>query len=128
MNAKTASILFGIVFIFVGILGFFPNPIISAHEALFHADATHSGVHIISGLLFLLVGMVKPDFAATFCKIFGVVYFFLGVLGFIYFGTEGMGELLGFLHVNGPDNFLHIGLGVVIFGAGMMASRPAVNE
>jgi hypothetical protein len=124
MNAKTASIIFGIVFLLVGILGFIPNPVISdSHEALFHADATHSSVHIISGLLFLLVGMVKPSFAAAFCKLFGAVYFLLGVMGFINFGTEGMGELLGFLHVNGPDNYLHIGLGVVIFLAGAIAPK-----
>lgn len=119
MNVKTASLLIGVVFLFVGFMGLVPNPIISdANDAVFHADAVHSTVHIVSGLLFLIVGWTKPDFAATFCKIFGGVYFLLGVMGFMSIGSEGMTELLGFLHVNGPDNYLHIGLGIVIFAAG----------
>lgn len=121
MNVKTASITIGIIFLFVGFMGFVPNPIISeSHDAVFHADAVHSMVHIVSGLLFLIVGWTKPDFAATFCKIFGVVYFLLGVMGFMSIGSEGMTELLGFLHVNGSDNYLHLALGIVIFAAGML--------
>lgn len=128
MNTKTASIIFGIVFLLVGLLGFIPNPIIfDSHDAIFHADAVHSGVHIVSGLLFLLVAYAKPDFAPTFLKIFGAVYFLLGVLGLINIGTEGMGQLLGFLHVNGPDNILHIVLGVVIFAAGTMGPKGKID-
>lgn len=123
MNAKNASILFGIVFILIGILGFIPNPIIfDSHDALFHADTVHSCVHIVSGVLFLLIGYAKPDFAPTFLKIFGAIYFLIGVIGIVNFGTEGMGQVLGFLHVNGPDNILHIVLGVAIFIGGMI--RP----
>ncbi len=119
MNAKTASIAIGIVFLLVGLLGFVPNPIISdSHDAIFHADAIHNSVHIVSGILFLIVGLAAPGFAATFCKIFGAVYFLLGILGLMNVGSDGMTELLGFLHVNGPDNYLHIGLGIAIFAAG----------
>lgn len=121
MSAKTASIIFGIVFLVVGFLGLVPNPIISnSHDALFHADGVHSTVHIVSGILFLLIAFAKPSFAATFCKIFGVVYFLLGVVGFMNIGDEGITQLLGFLHVNGPDNYLHLVLGVVIFAGGML--------
>ncbi|MEO8515981.1 MAG: DUF4383 domain-containing protein [Flavobacterium sp.] len=124
MNAKTASIIFGIVFLLVGILGFIPNPIIfNSHDALFHADTVHSSVHIISGLLFLTVGWGAPTMASMVLKIFGVVYFFLGVLGLLNMGDDGMAKLLGFLCVNGPDNILHIVLGAVIFFAGML--RPS---
>jgi hypothetical protein len=127
MNTKNASITFGIVFILVGLLGFVPNPIIfDSHDAFFHADAVHSSVHIVSGVLFLLVGYAKPDFAPVFLKIFGVVYFLLGVMGLVNIGTDGnqMTHLLGFLCVNGPDNILHIVLGVVIFFGGTL--RPKI--
>jgi hypothetical protein len=123
MNTKTASILIGLTFVAVGLLGFVPNPIIAnSSEAIFHADAVHSTVHIVSGVLFLLFAFAAPDKAGTFLKIFGVVYFLLGVLGLFTIGSEGMTRLLGFLHVNGADNYLHIILGVVIFLAGML--RP----
>jgi hypothetical protein len=128
MTTKTASIMFGIVFLLVGFLGFIPNPIIyDSHEAVFHADTVHSLVHIVSGALFLIIGLAMPVFAAGFLKIFGVVYFLLGAMGFMNIGAEGMTRLLGFLHVNGPDNFLHIGLGIVIFSAGLLASKPKVD-
>ena len=124
MNTKTASILIGVVFIAVGILGFISNPIVGeSADAMFHADTLHNSVHIGSGVLFLIVGLFMPASAGTFLKVFGVVYFGLGVLGLINIGTSGMGKLLGILHVNGADNFLHLALGLVIFIAGTL--KPA---
>jgi len=128
MNTKTASVVIGVIFLAVGFLGFMDNPIVGESEkAIFHADKVHNIVHIVSGVLFLLVAMAAPSFAPTFCKLFGVVYFFLGVLGLINIGTSGMGKLLGFLHVNGADNFLHIGLGLIIFLAGTLSRRATTG-
>jgi Domain of unknown function (DUF4383) len=123
MNSKTASIIIGLLFLAVGALGFIPNPIVGAHDSIFHADTTHNMVHIVSGLLFVLIALAMPPNAGIFCKIFGVVYLLIGVVGLIQFGKDGMGQLFGFLHVNGADNFLHIGLGLVIFLAGTLKSK-----
>ena len=121
MNTKTASLIIGIIFLVVGILGFFPNPVVGDPErAIFHTDTLHNMVHIISGALFVGIALAAPATAATVLKVFGIVYFLLGVLGLIIFGSDGMGRLLGFLHVNGADNFLHIALGIVIFLAGTL--------
>jgi|SRR5687767_908650 len=130
MTTKTASILIGIVFVAVGLLGFVSNPIIGESDtAIFHADTTHNVVHIVSGVLFLFIGFAASGFAGTFLKIFGIVYFFLGVLGMINIGDDGMTQLLGFLHVNGADNYLHIGLGILIFLAGMLPRiRPVTID
>jgi hypothetical protein len=38
-------------------------------------------------------------------------------------GTAETQKLLGFLHVNKADNYLHIGLGIIIFLAGL-GRRP----
>lgn len=123
MNTKSASLLIGVVFIAVGLLGFIPNPIIAdSHDAIFHADAVHSTVHIVSGILFVVFALAMPSRVAVFMKVFGVVYFMLGVMGLFKIGSEGMTQLLGFLHVNGPDNYLHIALGLLIFFASML--RP----
>jgi hypothetical protein len=122
MKTKTAAIVIGVVFIVVGLLGFFPNPIIADSEsAIFHADSVHSIVHIVSGVLFLIFAYAIPDRTPAFLKIFGVIYFLIGVIGLINVGSTGMGKILGFLHVNGADNYLHIVLGLVIFFAGMLA-------
>lgn len=124
MNTKSASVILGIVFIAVGLLGFTSNPVIGeATNAIFHADTVHNMVHIVSGVLFLFFGLATPNAAGGYLKIFGIVYLLLGVLGVVNIGTTGMGKLLGFLHVNGPDNLLHIGLGLVIFLAGLLPAK-----
>ena len=127
MTAKTAALIIGIIFIAVGLLGFIDNPIIADSEnAIFHADTVHNTVHIISGVLFALVALAAPGFAATFMVIFGIVYLALGIIGFATIGDQGMTKVLGFLHVNGADNYLHIALGIVITLAGMATRRKPV--
>lgn len=124
MNTKTASLVIGIIFIAVGLLGFMANPIVgSSHEAIFHTDAVHNGVHIISGVLFLLIALAAPARAGMFLKVFGIVYLLLGVLGLATIGSDEMTHLLGFLAVNRADNYLHIALGIVIFLAGMLPQK-----
>lgn len=124
MNPKTASIIIGLAFLAAGALGFVSNPVIGDH-AIFHADGMHNMVHITSGALFILIALAMPPNAGVFCKIFGMVYLLLGIGGLVRFGTAGMGELLGFLHVNGADNLLHIGLGLIIFLAGTLKRRAS---
>lgn len=129
MTAKTGALIWAFAFLAVGALGFIDNPIIGESEsAMFHADAVHNWVHIISGVLFLLVALAAPGAAKGFLILFGIVYLALGVLGIIQFGTDGMGKLLGFLHVNGADNYLHIGLGILIVLTGLAAGRPVTNR
>ena len=121
MNTRTASIIIGIIFLAVGLLGFVDNPIIGdSDDATFHADSTHNIVHIVSGVLFLLVAFTAPASAGAFLKVFGLVYLALGIWGASIIGGDQMATLLGFLHVNSKDNYLHIVLGVVIFLAGML--------
>jgi hypothetical protein len=128
MTAKTAALLIGVIFIAVGLLGFVNNPIVGDSEnAIFHADTVHNMVHIISGVLFVLVAMAAPGSAATFMIVFGLVYLVIGVIGFVSFGGEGMGKVLGFLHVNGADNYLHVALGLVILLAGLVTGRKVTT-
>ena len=129
MTAKTGALIWAFAFLAVGALGFIENPIIGESEsAIFHADTVHNWVHIISGVLFLLVALAAPGSARGFLILFGIVYLALGVLGIIQFGTDGMGKLLGFLHVNGADNYLHIGLGILIALTGLTAGRTVTNK
>lgn len=126
MTTKTAAAIIGAIFIAVGILGFIDNPIIYDSEtAVFHADTLHNSIHIVSGVLCLIFALAAPSSAGGFLKFFGFVYLFLGILGLINIGTSGMGKLLGFLHVNGADNLLHVGLGIVILLAGFLPKANA---
>lgn len=128
MTAKTAPLAIGIIFIVVGLLGFIDNPIIgSSDKAMFHADTVHNLVHIISGLLFVLIAMAAPASASTVMVIFGVVYLLIGIVGLTSVGADGMAKVLGFLHVNAADNYLHIALGIVIALAGMITRRKPLT-
>jgi len=80
---KTAAILFGVVFLLVGILGFVPS--ITKDEMLlgiFHVNFAHNVVHLASGAVFLLCGMAGASSSRMFFKIFGIVYALVAVLGF----------------------------------------------
>jgi len=124
MKMKTVALLTGLIFLAVGLLGFTSNSIIGeSHEAIFHADTTHNIVHIVSGLLFILFAVAVPGYIKLFLQVFGVVYFLIGVLGLFKIGDAATTKVLGFLHVNGPDNYLHLGLGVLIFLAGTVLHK-----
>jgi len=116
MNTKTAAIFIGFIFIIVSVLGFVSNPIVGgSHDVLFHTDSVHNGVHIGSGVLFLLVALAAPASTGFFLKMFGIVYLSLGIYGAATIGDAEMVKLLGFLQVNKADNWLHIGWDLLYF-------------
>jgi uncharacterized membrane protein YbaN (DUF454 family) len=47
LNAKTAALVLGIVFLAVGILGFFPNPLVSP-TGLFVVNTAHNIIHLVA--------------------------------------------------------------------------------
>jgi hypothetical protein len=127
MSTKTASLLFGIAFLAVGILGYFTNPLISSSgDAIFHTDSLHNIIHIVSGILFFVFALAAPANAATFLKVFGVVYLLLGVVGIFAIGDDEHVKLFGFLLINEADNYLHIGLGLASLLAGFLPGISAV--
>ena len=57
---KTAAVLFGVVFLLVGILGFVPA--VTKDQMLlgiFHVNAAHNCVHLLSGVVALFAGMTS---------------------------------------------------------------------
>lgn len=112
VNAKTAAIVFGIVFVLVGVLGYIPNPIVGP-DGIFVTNSTHNIVHIVSGIV-LLLGAYSSLGASTALKIIGVVYGIVAVLGFVMMGDM----LLGMIAMNAADRWLHVALAVVILIAG----------
>ena len=52
---------------------------------------------------------------------FGVVYSLVGLIGFVALGGASEGHLLGIVHINFMDNFLHVGLGLAIAAAGCVS-------
>ena len=121
---KTAAILFGIVFLAVGILGFFQGEPMDDGRMLlgiFHVNPAHNFVHIASGVVFLLCGMAGAGPSRTFFKIFGIVYGLVAVMGFVV----GNGKLLGLISNNMADVWLHVVLALAMLYLGFMARDTA---
>lgn len=118
--AKTLAMVFGVVFVLVGLLGFVPNPIVGPN-ALFHTDMMHDLVHLLFGLILLIVAFSASAASALWLKILGVVYLVLAVLGFLLIPQGG--SLLGLVEANSADHWLHIILGIVLVVAGFSAGK-----
>jgi len=109
-------------FMGAGILGFIPNPILGP-DALFLTNTAHNLVHVISAIAFAGVALAGSRASGWFLKVFGVVYLGLGVLGAVWLYGDPTGYLLGLVHFNAMDNFLHFGLGGGILASGIVAGR-----
>jgi Domain of unknown function (DUF4383) len=114
LNAKTAAMILGVVFVLVGILGFVPNPLVSP-TGLFVVNTNHNLVHLLSGAA-LLAGAYTDLGGALMLKIVGAVYALVAILGLILGGNM----LLGLVAVNHADHWLHAALAVVLLAAGFM--------
>lgn len=116
---KKLAILFGAVFVIVGLLGFVPalSPVHSdgMHYllGLFMVGGIHNAIHLLSGIAALAAAFTSEKYAKLYFQIFGAVYGLVTIVGFIQKTT-----VLGIFPVNMADNFLHLVLAVVILGIG----------
>ena len=123
--AKTLAIVFGVVFVLVGILGFMDNPLVGM-DGLFQTDTLHDLVHLIIGVALLIVAFTAPAKSAGALKLFGIIYLVLAVLGFLTIADGG--ELLGLVLMNTADHWLHVFLGVALILAGMVGRDSRANS
>jgi len=117
---KKLSILVGVVFVLIGVLGFVPG-LTTTHAdgtkyllGLFQVGGIHNLVHLLSGAAALAAGYTSEKYARLYFLAFGVVYALVTVVGFIQGDT-----VLGIFAVNTADNFLHLALAIVILGIGL---------
>lgn len=113
---KRLAVVFGVVFILVGIMGFIPAvaPVDAetghAHLlGIFAVNAGHNWVHILSGVAALVAGFMSAAASRTYFRVFGVIYGLVTILGFFV----GRGELLGFMAHNVADVALHLAISIV---------------
>ena len=125
MNAKTGALVLGVIFVLVGAAGFVPNPLVGPNGT-FVTNPMHDYVHIGSGAVLVIAGLTS--FAKPGLLLVGAVYAAVAALGFIM--QDDM--LLGLIHVNDADRYLHVGLALVLLAAGILlpsgntpAAQPA---
>jgi hypothetical protein len=61
---------------------------------------------------------------STTAKVFGLVLFLIGVLGFVS-GAAPDNHLLGIFHVDALHNLIHLGSGAVAIGAGFASEKAS---
>lgn len=124
--AKTLSIIFGIILVLLGLLGFVSNPLIGS-GALFAADAMHNVIHLILGAILLSVAVWSAASAARWLKIIGTITFLLGFIGLLTVPATG-GMLLGIAATNGASDWFHLVAGIVLFVASLYGREEAAPE
>ena len=115
--AQTFALVFGAVYVLVGILGFFMDPILG----IFEVNTLHNVAHLAVGGLFL-AGSRTHAMAKQVSLIIGVVYGLLAILGFA-------GVLVpDLLDANTADDFLHLATAALALYFGTAGGREAVTR
>jgi hypothetical protein len=116
---KALGLVFGVVFLLVGILGFIPA-LAPVHSdgmhyllGLFMVGGVHNVIHLLSGVAAIAGALTSEKYAQLYFRVFGSVYAIVTIDGFIQKTT-----VLGIFDVNTADNFLHLALAVVILAVG----------
>lgn len=128
--AQTFALLFGAVYVLVGIVGFFAADQLtggSTHDKLilFPLNYLHNIVHLAIGGLWLFASRSHAT-AKTVNLLIGAVYLLVAILGFT--GIDLMHTLLNVHSSGDADNFLHLGsaIAALYFGtAGAVAPVAA---
>lgn len=108
---KTLANVFGVIVILAGLLGFVSNPLIG-QDGFFYTNTALNIVYILFGIILLAVGLWAAEQAGSTMLVIGIIYILLALIGIF---TD---NVLGFLSVNTPDNWLHVILGIVLVWAG----------
>jgi hypothetical protein len=125
MNQTIAKVM-GVVFILVGIIGFFSGSMNMASGlelGLFPVNVLHNVVHILIGVWGLSAART-PLGATAFCKQAGVLYLLLAIIGFI---PSLVVQLESLVPLGGNDAYLHLVLGLILLYFGLRGTtREAV--
>lgn len=110
---RIVALTIGVVFLAVGLLGLILNPTGGWLLSTFRVDLVHNLLHLVVGVAGLGVWFLGVVESRMFNKVLGAVYLILGVVGFIPPLFDNYGQLLGIVHINNADNFLHLVVGAI---------------
>jgi arginine exporter protein ArgO len=139
MNSSTtvqkAALLFGIVFLVVGVAGFIPG-ITTEYDRLTNLDGVGalllgafgvSWIECVAHLAFGVVGLGasrSPNASKAYFLVGGVLYVGLWIYGLVIDLTSSA----NFLGVNEAANWLHFALGVVMIGIGAILGNDGTDR
>ena len=108
------------MFLLVGLVGFIPNPLVSS-EGIFETNLMHNFVHLLTGAAFLFGSVILEGKEQATLKTVTAAYFGVALLGFFTSGNM----LLGLVHINEADRWLHLGLAMAMVVAAIGAAQPS---
>jgi hypothetical protein len=133
---QTVALIYGIIFLVVGIAGFIPG-LTSNYDTMqfagHHSEAMLLGVfqvsilHNIVHLLYGIAGVVlarNADNARHYLLWGGIVYLVLWLYG-LFIGHDSPAN---FVPLNTADNWLHLGLGVTMVALSFLRREPRGAE
>ena len=121
--AQVYALVFGVVLVAAGVLGFFYEASFSTGDdaeadkvlGILAVNGWHNLVHIATGALGLAVAGSYAN-ARLYALGFGVIYIALGIIGLL---MDNPDLLLDIIPLNDEDNVLHLLIGVAGIGAGL---------
>lgn len=128
---RILATVFGIVYLLVGLLGFFwttGTPFAGPGDGssnlilgIFEVNPLHNVAHLLIGAALLIAGTANVGAAKATNTTIGAIYLVLGIVGF--FLAANHDSALNFLSLNTPDQFLHLASAVLLLAVGLGADR-----
>lgn len=122
---RTVALIFGAVYVLVGVLGFFGHPIVTEPAldnmesasgdlfGLFPINALHNVVHLAIGA-FLVWGATEQGRAVIAARTVGGIYLVVGLLGY------ASPDPYGLIPIGGNDIWLHLASAAVLLGVSFL--------
>ncbi|PCN48747.1 hypothetical protein Csp2054_06030 [Curtobacterium sp. 'Ferrero'] len=134
---QKVALLFGVVFLLVGIAGFIPgltmdmgtmsmagNGSMAFLVGVFQVSILHNVVHLLFGVVGLLAARTATA-SKLYLVVGGIVYFVLFLYGLF---TAGMATPANFVPLNSADNVLHFVLAVAMVVLGLVVPRVGARS
>lgn len=122
VTSKNISLAFGLPFVAAGFLGFIPNPVVSP-DGLFEVNFMHNLLHVLVGVVFIIGAMSSEKAARRTLQSLSIVGVALAILGFV----AESDLLLGLVHINEADKWLHAGLAILIVAGAFGVPKPLAS-
>ncbi len=117
--------VFGAGYLFVGVIGFTATSGVGFFDTtgglvfgIFEVNVFHNVAHLLIGAALLIAGQSNARAAQTVNTVIGAAYLLLGIIGPFILNSSA-----NILAMNGADNALHLGSGVILLGVGLGADR-----
>ena len=122
---RIIGVIFGAVYLLVGVLGFFVTSGVALFATsgglllgIFEVNPFHNVAHLLIGAVLLIGGLKGVRAAKGVNTTIGAAYLLLGIVGFFLAGTAA-----NILALNTADHFLHLASAILLLGVGLGAER-----